>query len=282
MTETTATKAADAAAREAAGNGARKGTKDGATGRDTNGAGVTGTLADRLLDAAIPHVPFDGWSQATLAAAVAETGIDPALAGALFPRGGLDLALAYHRRGDAAMLARLEGRLGAAMRMRDRVALAVRLRLEDEDRELVRRGTTLLALPHHAPEGVRAVWATSDAIWNALGDTSEDGNWYSRRMILSGVYSATLLYWLGDQSPGHEATWDFLDRRIDEVMQFEKAKARVQQDPVLSRLFALPIAAMGAIRKPAAPSGGLAGGLPGSLRDRPPPGRGGGSGGASG
>jgi ubiquinone biosynthesis protein COQ9 len=218
------------------------------------------TLADRLLEAAMVHVPFDGWSQAALGEAVRDTGIDPALAAALYPRGGLDLALAYHRRGDARMRAALAARALQEMRFRDRVALAVRLRLEAADPELVRRAATLFALPPYAPEGVRAVWNTADAIWDALGDAAEDGNWYSKRVILSGVYSATVLYFLGDKSPGHQATWAFLDRRIDEVMQFEKMKAHVQKDPVLSRLFALPLAAMGALRKPA----GRQGGLPGS------------------
>mgnify|MGYP002621668312 CR=1 FL=1 len=226
------------------------------------------TLADRLLEAALIHVPFDGWSQDTLAAAVADIGIDPALARALYPRGGIDLALAYHRQGDAQMLAALAAHSDEPMRLRDRVALAIRLRLEAADPELVRRGTTLLALPPYAPEGVRAVWNTADAIWTALGDTSEDGNWYSKRMILSGVYSATVLYWLGDTTPGHSATWAFLDRRIDEVMQFEKVKAKVQKDPVLSRLFALPLAAMGALRRPAPPEGGL----PGHWPPQPPAG----------
>ncbi|WP_209424430.1 COQ9 family protein [Pararhodobacter sp. SW119] len=235
----------------------------------------TETLAERVLEAALMHVPFDGWSQATLAAAITDTGIDPALARALFPRGGLDLALAYHRQGDAQMRAGLAARAAEDMRMRDRVALAVRLRLEAADPELVRRASALFALPPYAPEGLRAVWGTADAIWDALGDTSEDGNWYSKRAILSGVYSATLLYWLGDTSPGHQDTWAFLDRRIDEVMQFEKTKAKVQQDPVLRRIFALPMAAMGALRKPA--EGNLPGrwppdpgaGAPG--RDDPPP-----------
>ncbi len=234
----------------------------------------SGTLAEKLLEAALIHVPFDGWSQATLAAAVTDTGIDPVLARALYPRGGIDLALAYHRQGDAQMLAALAERAGDGIRLRDRVALAVRLRLEAADPELVRRGTTLFALPPYAPDGMRAVWNTADAIWNALGDTSEDGNWYSKRVILSGVYSATLLYWLGDSSPGHAATWAFLDRRIDEVMQFEKVKAKVQQDPVLSRLFALPIAAMGAIRKPGAGAGVLPGSWPGRSPGRAPGGSG--------
>ncbi len=158
----------------------------------------TPSAADRLLDAALAHVAFDGWSEATLAAAALETGIDPALARALYPRAGLDLALAYHRRGDAQMVAALAATDLGALRFREKVALAVRLRLQGADREAVRRGATLMALPQNTPDAARAVWATADAIWNALGDTSEDGNWYSKRAILAAVHSATVLFWLGD------------------------------------------------------------------------------------
>lgn len=208
------------------------------------------TMADRLLDAALSHVAFDGWSQATLDAAAVDCGVEPSQARALFPRGGLDLALAYHRQGDAVMVETLAARDLAALRMRERVVLAVRLRLEAVDREAVRRGVTLLSLPHHAPEGARALWNTVDAIWNALGDTSEDGNWYTKRAILSGVYSSTVLYWLGDTSPGYEATWAFLERRVEDVMRIEKAKADMRKSPVLSKIFALPLAVMDNLRKP--------------------------------
>ena len=219
-----------------------------------------GTSADRLAAAALAHVPFDGWSDAALMAAAAETGIDPALARVLFPRGGLDLALAHHRAGDRAMVERLQATDLSALRFRERVALAVRLRLEAEDREVVRRATSLMALPQNAPEAARAVWGTADAIWDALGDTSEDGNWYSKRAILSGVYSAVLLYWLGDTSEGDADTWAFLDRRIEGVMRFEQSKAKVRASPLLRAVFALPIKVMEGLRKP-----GAAGGLPGGF-----------------
>ncbi len=188
-------------------------------------------MREALLDAALSHVPFDGWSDATLRAAAADAGVAPALARSLYPRGGVDLALAYHARGDRAMVRRLAETDLAALRFRDRVALAVRLRLEDADRELVRRGSTLFALPQHAADGARAVWGTADAIWTALGDTSEDVNWYTKRASLSAVYGATVLYWLGDDSPDHQATRDFLDRRIEGIMQFEKAKAAIAANP---------------------------------------------------
>lgn len=212
--------------------------------------GTVMTEADRLLDAALLHVPFDGWSRATLAAAARDTGIDPALAHALFPRDGVDLALAYHRRGDAQMVADLTARDLDGMRLRDKVALAVRLRLEGADREAVRRAAALFALPQHAADGARAVWDTADAIWTALGDPSEDGNWYTKRAILASVLAATVLYWLGDDSPGQQATWAFLDRRIEGVMRFERAKAAVQRNPALRALFALPLATMAVLRKP--------------------------------
>jgi ubiquinone biosynthesis protein COQ9 len=195
---------------------------------------------DQLLDAALLHVPFDGWSPATFDAAVKDSALDPALARALCPRGAVDLAVAYHKRGDARMLEALAEADLSEMRFRDRIAKALRLRLEAGDRETIRRGSTLFALPHHAPEGARLIWETCDAIWTALGDTSDDVNWYSKRATLSGVYSATLLYWLGDTSEGHGATWSFLDRRIDDVMQIEKLKAQVRESPTLSRLMAGP------------------------------------------
>ena len=212
----------------------------------------TTSETDSLLDAALLHVPFDGWSRATLAAAARDSGIEPALAHALFPRDGIDLALAWHRRGDARMVAALAARDLSALRMREKITLAVRLRLEDADREAVRRGAALFALPQHSTLGARVLWETADAIWTTLGDPSEDGNWYSKRAILSSVYGATVLYWLGDESPGAADTWAFLDRRIEGVMRFEMGKAQVQKNPALRAIFALPLAAMAVARKPGA------------------------------
>src|SRR6056297_118020 len=204
-----------------------------------------------LLDAAKLHVPFDGWTAPTFQAAVVESGVAPGVAEAVCPRGAVDLALAYHAGGDELMLERLTATDLSEMRFRDRVAFAVRARLEAvDDRELVRRGATLFALPQYAGEGAKAIWGTCDKIWTALGDTSEDVNWYTKRATLSGVYSSTVLYWLGDDSPGHERTWAFLDRRIDDVMQIEKVKARARDNKLVSGLMAGPLSFVNRIRKP--------------------------------
>jgi ubiquinone biosynthesis protein COQ9 len=196
---------------------------------------------EQLLDAALMHVPFDGWSETTFQAAIADTGIDSTVARAVCPRGSVDMAVAYHKRGDALMIDRMKAEDLSEMKYRDKIAAMVRFRLEAvTDKEVVRRGTTLFALPQHASDGAKLVWGTCDAIWDALGDTSDDVNWYTKRATLSAVYSSTVLYWLGDTSDGHQATWEFLDRRIDNVMQIEKVKAQVRNSPTLSKLLTGP------------------------------------------
>ncbi|WP_341233214.1 COQ9 family protein [uncultured Sulfitobacter sp.] len=196
---------------------------------------------EQLLDAALMHVPFDGWSETTFQAAIADTGIDSTVARAVCPRGSVDLAVAYHKRGDALMIDRMNAEDLSEMKYRDKIAAMVQFRLEAvTDKEVVRRGTTLFALPQHASDGAKLVWGTCDAIWDALGDTSDDVNWYTKRATLSAVYSSTVLYWLGDTSDGHQATWEFLDRRIDNVMQIEKVKAQVRNSPTLSKLLTGP------------------------------------------
>lgn len=205
----------------------------------------------QLLDAAMAHVAFDGWSETTFQAAINDSGVDAAVARAVCPRGAVDLAVAYHKRGDQLMLDAIKAEDMREMRFRDKIARAVELRLEVvDDKEAVRRGTSLFALPQYAAEGAKLVWGTCDEIWTALGDTSDDVNWYTKRATLSGVYSATVLYWLGDTSTDHIATRAFIDRRIDNVMQIEKLKAQVNNSPTLSRLLAGPNWVLGRIKAP--------------------------------
>ena len=205
---------------------------------------------DTFLDAVLPHVVFDGWSQAAMQAAADELGINDEAIKALFPRGPVDVALAYHARGDDEMAARMAATDMDGLRYRDRIALGVRLRLEVADRELVRRGMALFALPQYAALGSAAVWGTADRIWNALGDTSRDINWYTKRATLSAVYSATVLFWLGDESQGNTDTWAFLDRRIDDVMQIEKVKGRVRDTGLFQAFMRGPGRILDSLRAP--------------------------------
>jgi ubiquinone biosynthesis protein COQ9 len=221
-------------------------------------------LRGAVLDHALPHVAFDGWSDKTLAAAVSEAGVDASLARIAFPRGGVDLALAWHDAKDRELAQRLAASDLAGLRFRDRIAHAIALRLElvAADREAVRRAVAMFALPHLAMDGGRAIWRTADTIWDALGDTSRDFNWYSKRATLSTVYSSCLLYWLGDTSPGASATREFIHRRIDNVMSFEETKAKIAGNPLAAAVLKGPQRLLDRVRAP-----GDSAALPGRRRE---------------
>lgn len=193
------------------------------TGRVKKGRGAKShaDLRDRLLQATLPHVVFDGWSERALYAGAADAGIDPATAQNAFPRGAAEVVEFFSREIDRQMLERLGEQDLAAMKVRDRITLAVRMRLEllAPHREAVRRGVAFLALPRHAALGLKCLYRTVDASWYAAGDTATDYNFYSKRILLAGVYSATLLFWLNDSSDEFTVTWAFLDRRIAEVLK---------------------------------------------------------------
>ncbi|WP_339114065.1 COQ9 family protein [Thioclava sp. GXIMD2076] len=189
-----------------------------------------------LLEAILPHVPFDGWAKPAFDMAVSDSGMDAGVAKLICPRGAMDLAVEYHRQGDRAMVKALQEADLGEMKFREKVAFALRARLEAVDPELVRRGAALFALPQNAATGTKLVWNTCDLIWTALGDSSTDYNWYTKRMTLTGVYSASVLFWMGDESEDHAETWAFIDHRIGDVMQFEKVKGSVMKLPFLKTM----------------------------------------------
>jgi ubiquinone biosynthesis protein COQ9 len=181
---------------------------------------------DRVLDAVLADVVFDGWTQTAFANGVKRLELTQAEAGNLFPGGLSDVIELFGDRADAAMQKRIENERGfERFRVRDKIAFALRARFEAlaPHREAARRLMFWYALPHHAPAGIRRIAKTVDGIWIAAGDTSTDYNFYTKRFLLAGVLKATTLYWLNDDSPGHAATWDFLDRRIGDVMKFGKS-----------------------------------------------------------
>jgi ubiquinone biosynthesis protein COQ9 len=207
-----------------------------------------------LLKAILPHVPHDGWSEPAFERAAREAEVTLAEARAAAPRGALDLAAEWHRQGDRAMLRALRSADLSGLKQRERIAFALKTRMAAmPEREALRRSTALFALPQNAGMGARLLWDTADAIWTALGDGSRDGNWYSKRATLAAVLTSVVLYRLGDDSPGLERTRAFIDRRIDDVMAFEKWKAGARDNPVL-RPLARPLGwIMGQIRAPSRP-----------------------------
>lgn len=184
----------------------------------------------QILEAFTPHAARLGWTHAAFRAAVADAGLSEGEAKLACPRGAFDLFDAFANRADEAMLAGLSDLDLPSMKIRHRVRAAVQLRLEAQAgyKEAARAMTRALSRPDRTPEAARILWRTADRIWKALGDTSTDENFYSKRAILSGVLASTYARWFSDSSEDFAATWEFLDKRIENVMQFEKFKARLK------------------------------------------------------
>ncbi len=192
---------------------------------------------DAVLEAALEHVPFDGWGRPALNGAARDLDLEPITVRRLFPRGGESLLDAFDDWADRHMLTRLEALDLDTMRVTERLAAAIRARLEvlSPYREATRRAVSARALPLAALGGWQSLWRTVDRMWLAAGDTKADGlDTYTKRALLAGVYTSSVLYWLEDNSPNHEDTWRFVDRRLADVMNLRKMKERV--DDLTSRL----------------------------------------------
>ena len=206
-------------------------------------------LREKLLADLLPHVAFDGWTDRALADAAARLGIDEADTRVAFPRGIADAITFFSHKADDEAEQRIAEADLKSMKVRERVAFAVRARIEaiGAHREAARRGAALFALPQHALDGAACVYRTCDMIWRAIGDTSTDFNFYTKRGLLSGVLTSTMLYWFGDNSEDNAETWKFLDRRIADVMQIEKVKSAVLK---VASTLPSPLTILGALRYP--------------------------------
>lgn len=174
------------------------------------------------------NAAFDGWTEAAVEAAAAAEGIDPVQARLAMPKDAAGLIDVYIRGVDRALEAAFPPERIAVMKIRARIREMVwgRLQIQAPAKEAVRRAVAILAMPQNLALATRTGWRSADLMWRLAGDTATDFNHYTKRLTLSAVYGSTLLAWLADDSPGASETAAFLDRRIDEVMQFERFKAQ--------------------------------------------------------
>jgi ubiquinone biosynthesis protein COQ9 len=188
-------------------------------------------LKQAVLKAALPHAAFDGFSDSVLEKAGKEAGVEKAELARLFEHGPVSLIEFYSQWADVEMEKRLAAADLQAMKIRARIAAAVKARLAvlAPHKEAARRAAALLSLPMHAALGAKLLYRTVDAMWRAAGDTSTDFNFYTKRGILAGVYGATAMRWFNDTSDDEKATDEFLAARIENVMQFEKFKAKAKE-----------------------------------------------------
>ncbi len=185
---------------------------------------------DRILEAALQHIPFDGWNRRSLLAGAADIGIDAGTAKRLFPRGGDDLLAHLDVWTDRRLVEAVDQDTIDRLRMRERIARLVKMRLEilTPHREAVRRALAARLLPGNAMAAGPSLWRSIDLIWAIAGDRAHDASYYTKRGLLLGVWTATFFYWLEDHSSGLEDSWAFLDRRIDNVMQIGKVRGQIE------------------------------------------------------
>jgi ubiquinone biosynthesis protein COQ9 len=188
-------------------------------------------VRDRLVLAALNHVPFDGWSPRALREAAKDAGFDETMGERAFPSGVVASVehfaeLADRRLGEEARSARLD-----SFRLSQRVAWLVRQRISAwaPHREAVRRAVSLLSLPTNALAAMRASWRTVDTIWYLAGDQAVDYTYYTKRATLAAVYTATVLFWLEDSSEDSADTWHFLDRRLADLTRLPKLTAEARR-----------------------------------------------------
>ncbi|BDW96992.1 hypothetical protein MACH10_26770 [Thalassospira tepidiphila] len=184
---------------------------------------------EALVEAALEHVPFDGWTKQALHAGAEDLDLAPGEVDRLLPNGIRQAIVTYVEMTDRKMIAALDEKGLENLKIRDRIATAVKTRLElvEGQKDTVRAALAFMTLPQNAALGLKLTHGTVDAMWVAAGDTSTDHNWYTKRMLLAGVYGSTLAYWLDDASEGHADSWAFLDRRIGNVMQIPKITAKI-------------------------------------------------------
>lgn len=192
---------------------------------------------DEIRDVLAPRITanaaFDGWTAEAVRNAARQSAIDEDVAVYAFRGGQMDMIAAAIGHVDRQMMAELSQGELAELKIRDRISRLVRFRLDAfaGQEEALRRAHAIMAMPQNAGRALRLGWHSADLMWRLAGDTSTDYNYYSKRTILAGIYAATLAVFVDDQSEGKGETLAFLDRRIDGVMRFEKAKARWTRAP---------------------------------------------------
>jgi len=176
------------------------------------------------------NAAFDGWSTAAVDMAAGQLGVAAEVARLAFDGGAIAMIDAWFAHIDAQMLRACTAETLKPMKIREKIAALVETRLDllTRDREAVRRALAILAMPQNMPRAAQLGWRAADVMWRAAGDTAVDFNHYTKRTLLAGIYSATLLVFLNDESESHAETHAFLTRRIEGVMRFEKSKARMQ------------------------------------------------------
>ncbi|XP_074616624.1 ubiquinone biosynthesis protein COQ9-B, mitochondrial-like isoform X1 [Acropora palmata] len=200
-------------------------------------------VREKILNAALEHVSEFGWSSEAIEAGAQAIGLS-AMAEGMFPHGAGELVLHFIEDCNVRLADHLvtesraendsekdpsvsPARKSSRVIIRD--AVEVRLRMLIPYIEQWPQAMGLMLLPYNAPDAAKNVAYLVDEIWYHAGDTSTDINWYAKRGVLAGLYGATELYMISDNSHDFEGTWSFLDRRMSDIGMMISAKETIEK-----------------------------------------------------
>jgi ubiquinone biosynthesis protein COQ9 len=188
------------------------------------------TTEQALLDEALRLAPVHGWTRRTATLAGKAVDMSQGETELLIPHGPADLAALLSRRHDARALATLAEVNASNLKIRERIRRAVEARLDASaaDEPATRRWMGFLALPQNLALGGSLAWESADALWRWAGDTATDENHYTKRTLLAGILTGAMAVRMAS---GRKEALEFVDRRIENVMSFEKWKATTKFRP---------------------------------------------------
>lgn len=184
-----------------------------------------------ILNSILEHAAFDGWYESTLEKAAKDVGLNIDDALVLFPGGISDVIKYFSVWSDEEMLKILRKKDLESMKIRERIATSVMVRLEihSKHKEAMRKLAAFYTLPQNNYRAARKLARMVNIIWYEAGDKSTDFNYYTKRGLLAGVFISTFLYWLNDDSKNHIQTEKFLHRRISDVMNIQKIRGKAEE-----------------------------------------------------
>lgn len=185
------------------------------------------TLRRKWLDALLPEVVFDGWTDAAAAAAAKTAGLSEGEQALAAPRGVIDLIDAFFNAADEEALEALKAQDLESMKVHERVKAGVLAWLAAlaPNREAVRRATSRGLVPWSAVPAMQRTWHVADMIWEAAGDTATDYNRYSKRGLLAAVMPPIVLYWL--DNPSDEDLDAYVTRRLAQASGMGRSAGKI-------------------------------------------------------
>lgn len=183
------------------------------------------SIRDHILEAMLPQIPETGWAWDETKRAAGRAGYQDSMAEAVFPGGMNDVVAHFSDWADRKMLDKLKDIKIENMRVRDRIRTAIMTRFEllEPIAGVVRAGLGFWSVPTRVLQGQRVLWRTADRMWSWAGDTATDYNRQTKRALLCSILLGSSMVWIEDKSEGHVTTTQFVDRRIENVMEIGKA-----------------------------------------------------------